>query len=64
MTATPVAPCPFCGDSDPAMAEVEIGVHALVCEGCGCTGPIERFHEGTSQTPEKAIELWNQRGQA
>lgn len=57
-----VLPCPFCGDSDPAIDEVEIGVHAVVCNDCGCTGPIERFNEGTVQSPERAIELWNRRG--
>jgi len=60
MTAT-VLPCPFCGDSDPCIDEVEIGVHAVVCNDCGCTGPIEKFNEGTVQSPEKAIAEWNRR---
>lgn len=61
MTAT-AFPCPFCGDSDPCIDEVDTSIHAVVCNDCGCTGPIERFNEGTVQSAEKAIELWNKRG--
>lgn len=60
MSATTIRPCPFCGDSDPAIDEVEMGVWAVVCNGCGCTGPIENY-EAAKQPPEKAIELWNKR---
>lgn len=56
-----ILPCPFCGDSDPAIDEVEINVIAIVCNDCGCTGPIERFTEGTAQTAEQAIAAWNRR---
>lgn len=59
MTAT-VLPCPFCGDNDPAVAEVAIGVYALVCNDCGCTGPIPSF-ENAKQTGEQAIAEWNRR---
>jgi len=61
MSAAQVLPCPFCGDSDPAIDEVDMGVHVVVCNDCGCTGPIERFIDGTVQSAEKAIELWNKR---
>jgi hypothetical protein len=37
-----------------------MGVHAVVCNGCECTGPIENYN-AASQTPERAIELWNTR---
>jgi len=54
-------PCPFCSDPDPAIDEVELRVWALVCNGCGCTGPIEDY-DNAKQSPERAVELWNRRG--
>ncbi len=63
MSAPTAIACPFCGDDDPAIDEVEIGVHAVVCNSCGRIGPIERYNEGTSQSAEKAIESWNRRGE-
>lgn len=60
MSAEQIRPCPFCGDSDPQIDEVEAEVWALVCNGCGCTGPIESYYNA-KQTPERATELWNQR---
>lgn len=59
---TPVLPCPFCGDTDPAIDQVELGVWAVVCNDCNCTGPIEEFHTGKGQSAELAIKLWNRRG--
>lgn len=56
-----VEPCPFCGDTDPAVDEVEVRVWALVCNECGCIGPIENY-ESADQSAERAIELWNRRG--
>lgn len=53
-------PCPFCGDTDPAIDEVELRVWALVCNGCGTTGPIEDY-DAADQSAERAIELWNRR---
>jgi Lar family restriction alleviation protein len=63
VSAIPVLPCPFCGDTDPGIDEVELGVWAIVCNGCGCTGPIESYY-AAKQSPEKATELWNKRGDA
>lgn len=63
MTTPTTLPCPFCGDPDPAIDQVEVGVHAVVCNGCGCTGPIENY-DNASQTAEVAIALWNRRGEA
>jgi Lar family restriction alleviation protein len=60
MSALPIQPCPFCGDADPAIDEIEMGVWAIVCNGCGCTGPVESYYEA-KQSPEKATELWNRR---
>ena len=62
MTTTMSSSCPFCGDSDPCIDEVEIGIHAVVCNDCGCIGPIERLNDGTVQSAGRAIELWNKRG--
>lgn len=56
----PITPCPFCGDADPAIDEVDLRVWAVVCNGCGCTGPIEDY-DNAKQSAERAIELWNQR---
>jgi len=53
-------PCPFCGDSDPAIDEIEIKVWAVCCNGCGCIGPVENYASAL-QSPERAIELWNAR---
>jgi len=60
MTDSEIKPCPFCGDTDPAIDEVDSGVWAIVCNDCGCTGPIENYSNAT-QTPERATELWNAR---
>lgn len=62
MTAnlTEPLPCPFCGDADPCMDEIDNGVHALVCNDCGCIGPVEPYIDA-KQTAERAIELWNRR---
>ena len=60
MSDLPVLPCPFCGDPDPAIDEVEMGIWTLVCNGCGCTGPIEDYN-GAQQSAPRAIELWNAR---
>jgi len=53
-------PCPFCGDGDPGIDEIEIKVWAVVCNGCGCIGPVENY-DSALQSPERAIELWNAR---
>jgi Lar family restriction alleviation protein len=56
-TTANVKPCPFCGAPDPAIDEIDIGVFALVCEGCGAIGP----HPDESCPPERAIAEWNHR---
>lgn len=58
MSAPAVKPCPFCGDADPQIDEIDMGIWALVCEGCKTIGP----HEDGHQTAEQAIERWNRRG--
>jgi Lar family restriction alleviation protein len=60
MTDTEIKPCPFCGDNDPSIDEVDSGVHAVVCNDCGCVGPITPYVEA-HQTAEEAIERWNRR---
>jgi Lar family restriction alleviation protein len=61
VSAVQVKPCPFCGDTDPAIDEVELGVSCVVCNDCGCMGPIENY-TNAQQSAERAIELWNKRG--
>lgn len=63
MSALTIMPCPFCGDGNPAIDEVEVKVWAIVCNGCGCIGPIENY-DNAQQFPERAIDLWNKRGLA
>lgn len=54
--------CPFCPKGGATqVSEVEIGVHAVICTECGCTGPIQRYTEGARQSPDRGIELWNTR---
>jgi len=60
MTDTAIACCPFCGDADPAIDEVDSGCWAICCNGCGCIGPIENY-DNAKQSPERAILLWNGR---
>lgn len=57
-----IHPCPFCGHPDPAVAEIDAGVYAMECDGCGCRGPVEVGAEGTSkQSAGLAIKAWNAR---
>lgn len=56
-------PCPFCGEPDPVLDEVDAGIWCIVCDTCGAQGPI-RGTLGTmmgEQSPDKAAELWNVR---
>jgi hypothetical protein len=54
--------CPFCPTGgQPALNEVDLGIHAVICQQCGCTGPIENYSEGANQSPQRAAELWNNR---
>jgi|GEM_PF-343701 len=56
----PIKPCPFCGDTDPAIDEISSDDWALCCNGCGAIGPY--YHDdGSSEVGPKAIELWNRR---
>jgi Lar family restriction alleviation protein len=59
-TPPTITPCPFCGDTAPATDQVKLNVWAVVCDICGCIGPIEDPAEA-EQSPERAIELWNRR---
>ena len=44
--------CPFCGDDDPQIDEVDTGVFAVVCQTCLCVGPV------SDVSPHDAAELW------
>lgn len=53
-----IQPCPFCGDGDPAIDEIELGIWAVCCNGCRTIGP----HCDGEQSASVAIDRWNQRG--
>jgi len=59
--AARIRPCPFCGNADPSIDEVDRDIWAIVCEACGCTGPIDQFYDCPGQTPEQARARWNRR---
>lgn len=52
-----ILPCPFCGDTDPAIDEIDSDVWAVCCNECLAIGP----HQDGAQTTEQAIEKWNRR---
>lgn len=55
-----LATCPFCGDPDPAIDEIDMGIFAIVCNDCMCIGP----HQNGKQSAEEAIRKWNERATA
>jgi hypothetical protein len=55
----PIA-CPFCPNAEPSVQEVDMGVWAVCCDQCNCTGPISDFG-ASSQTREQAVANWNNR---
>jgi len=60
VNAPAILPCPFCGDTDPAIDEVDMDVWAVCCNECGTTGPTQD-DKGQADVGAKAIELWNRR---
>lgn len=60
MTGVSIKPCPFCGNANPSIDEVDIDVHAVCCDSCKMTGPIGGPNI-RAQSPETAIALWNRR---
>lgn len=61
MSTPTVLPCPFCGDPDPAIDEIEMDIWAVCCNECGAVGP-HQSDDGVTNLGPKAIELWNKRG--
>jgi Lar family restriction alleviation protein len=57
MTDMPIKPCPFCGDQDPAIDEIDNGIWALCCNNCMTIGP----HQDGEQSPAEASRKWNER---
>jgi Lar family restriction alleviation protein len=57
MTDTAILPCPFCGDSDPAIDEIDSGIWAVCCDDCKMIGP----HTDGEHSAEQAITAWNRR---
>jgi Lar family restriction alleviation protein len=60
MNAPNITPCPFCGDPDPMIDEVDTDTWAVCCQSCGCTGPTQD-EDHTATVGAKAISLWNKR---
>ena len=52
-TAVQVKACPFCGEDDPFIDEIEPGRFALVCPDCGTIGPASEVSQ------QGAILAWN-----
>lgn len=57
MTDTQIRACPFCGDADPAIDEIDSGIWAICCNECMTIGP----HTDGAHTAEQAIAAWNGR---
>jgi Lar family restriction alleviation protein len=57
VSAQMIQPCPFCGDARPHVDEVSPKEWAVLCNECGCVGPIEEHGQG----PRNAVEAWNRR---
>ncbi len=57
MSAIGVLPCPFCGNTDPSIDEIDSGIWALCCDECRTIGP----HTDGEQQPADAIKKWNER---
>ena len=60
MSAVTILPCPFCGDSNPSIDEIDNDQWAVVCNECGCIG-AHITDDGGVTVGAKAIELWNRR---
>jgi hypothetical protein len=56
MSKQPFAPCPFCGDRDLDVHEVDVKSWCLTCPSCRTTGP---YYLG--QDPLTALQRWNTR---
>ena len=52
-----IDPCPFCGNEDIEVDEIELGIIAICCPECLAIGP----HQDGAQSVELAIEKWNRR---
>ena len=52
--------CPFCGNDDPVLQEIDDERWAVCCEECGTIGP-HQIDNGDEVIGEKAIEFWNMR---
>lgn len=62
---TTVNPCPFCGNEEVEIDEVDRLCFAVCCPECECIGPICKtgIHEEADQRLREAIEAWNAAGQ-
>lgn len=59
MSKDVIKDCPFCGakasDGTVVLDEIEIGIWAVVCNGCKAIGP----HRDGKQDQEQAEHRWN-----
>ena len=53
-------PCPFCASSHSTYEQIAVRVFAVVCNGCGTSGPVA-LDKSSRQDEERAAELWNRR---
>jgi Lar family restriction alleviation protein len=53
--------CPFCGNADLLLDKMDLNIWSVLCNKCGCTGPILNYH-AAGQTAAQAVSLWNKRG--
>jgi Lar family restriction alleviation protein len=60
MNDVAILPCPFCGDPDPAIDEIDSDQWAVVCNDCGAIGP-HLTDDGSKTLGAQAIERWNAR---
>jgi len=52
-----IKPCPFCGNDELDVEDIEMGIFAVVCVVCNTIGP----HQDGEQSVETAISKWGTR---
>ena len=52
-------PCPFCGNDDPIIDEIDTETSIVRCYNCLAEGPY--YGDTDSTSPDDAVKLWNSR---
>jgi Lar family restriction alleviation protein len=52
-----IKPCPFCGNDELDVEDIEMGIFAVVCVVCNTIGP----HQDGEQSTDEAVGKWNER---